>query len=505
MARVRLPGSWTTVGNLDATARGAVDATGRVAVDGCGWVLDWWIGAEDRWHQPSREAAVRQQLVGASPVVETRVRIPSGDAVARTYGARGPRGEDLLVLEVENDSQAPVALALVVSPHEHGHLTDLALAGTAIHVDGTVLHVARSPGRIALSTAADERDAGEVVLAGDAEPVRRAEVSCAHGQAQGVLLFPLAHRATLRTAIVLDGATRAIDPATLPTARQVASGWATHSRGGSRIEVPDRRLREAVAASARFLLLEGERAPVAEALDLLGFADEAWTRLQAVDLLDEPGASLSAIATHWSLRPDPAFARAVVPSVAALVPALGQARSDGDAARGRAALPALAALLDHAGEPRAAQDVRAIPTGPPPPPPSLDDLVDAVAPADRAALIRAVRAHLVDDAGDGLALSPVVPEPWLGQGWEVHDLPTAFGRLSFAIRWHGDRPALLWELMAHPGSGPVRLTTPGLDPAWSSTEAAGEALLGPVPVPDRPSRRRGLSIPVTIEPIRRRA
>ena len=52
------------------------------------------------------------------------------------------------------------------------------------------------------------------------------------------------------------------------------------------------------------------------------------------------------------------------------------------------------------------------------------------------------------EVDDGLALSPGVPDAWLGQGWEVHDLPTAEGRLSYAIRWHGDRPALLWELRA---------------------------------------------------------
>jgi len=42
------------------------------------------------------------------------------------------------------------------------------------------------------------------------------------------------------------------------------------------------------------------------------------------------------------------------------------------------------------------------------------------------------------------------------------------------VRWHGDRPALLWE--APPGA---RVTAPGLDPTWSSDAASGEVLLGP--------------------------
>jgi hypothetical protein len=101
--------------------------------------------------------------------------------------------------------------------------------------------------------------------------------------------------------------------------------------------------------------------------------------------------------------------------------------------------------------------------------------------ATAVALLGFVRDLLVrEDGAGGLALSSLVPEAWLGQGWEVHDAPTAAGRLSYAVRWHGDRPAILWDLDRHPGTGPVRLTAPGLDPTWSTTEARGEALLAPV-------------------------
>ncbi len=82
-------------------------------------------------------------------------------------------------------------------------------------------------------------------------------------------------------------------------------------------------------------------------------------------------------------------------------------------------------------------------------------------------------------------LSGHVSDSWLGQGWEVHDLPTGSGRLSYAVRWHGDRPALLWELEPWPGEPPVELTIPGLDPTWSSTQPSGEALLAPVAIPER--------------------
>jgi hypothetical protein len=96
-----------------------------------------------------------------------------------------------------------------------------------------------------------------------------------------------------------------------------------------------------------------------------------------------------------------------------------------------------------------------------------------------AELLRVVRRLLVCEEEGGLVLCPVVPEGWRGQGLEVHDVPTTWGSLSFAVRWHGSRPALLWEVE---GSGPVRLRAPGLDPAWSSSERRGDALLAAPPV-----------------------
>lgn len=75
-----------------------------------------------------------------------------------------------------------------------------------------------------------------------------------------------------------------------------------------------------------------------------------------------------------------------------------------------------------------------------------------------------------------LDLLPWLPPEWRGQALEVHGLPTAAGRLSFALRWHGTRPALLWELA---GEGPdVALGSSGLDPDWSAGGRRGEALLG---------------------------
>jgi hypothetical protein len=121
-----------------------------------------------------------------------------------------------------------------------------------------------------------------------------------------------------------------------------------------------------------------------------------------------------------------------------------------------------------------------------------------------ARLLDAVRTLLVDDlpplsgqesatSADsrpgvrcGLRLLSVFPPSWYGLPLELHDAPTSHGRLSYALRWHGTRPALLWELDSPGDAGPVRITVPGLDPAWSTTASRGEALLAEVnhPGPD---------------------
>jgi len=101
-----------------------------------------------------------------------------------------------------------------------------------------------------------------------------------------------------------------------------------------------------------------------------------------------------------------------------------------------------------------------------------------VATAHFVHLVRSILVH--EPIGDGPALSilAVMPDDWLGQGIEVHEAPTLHGLLSFAIRWHGDRPALLWELVPHEeGDCQVSIRVPGLDATWSTTELRGEALL----------------------------
>jgi hypothetical protein len=104
------------------------------------------------------------------------------------------------------------------------------------------------------------------------------------------------------------------------------------------------------------------------------------------------------------------------------------------------------------------------------------DFADAGSPG---AQLVALRAALVRDGGPGLELLPAPRAEWRGRDLEVHAAPTRHGTVGFALRWHGDRPALLWEVA---GARPdLVISAPGLDPGWSTTRHSGEALLDPPP------------------------
>jgi hypothetical protein len=677
--------NWTAVGNLDSPWEAIVDPRGLVTPWFDGWSLDWWIGADDRWHLPSREVAVRQRLIGASPVVETAMSIPSGDAVQRVYAVRRSSAEgggELVVVEIENASPVPVALALAVRPYTPEGLSVIEridLRGGTVAVDGRVaMLLPRPPRRVAGSTFR-EGDSAETVLAGGAAERWRGPVRDRAGLAQAAFVYPLAHGATFRAVIPLvaeartrrDGLThrRLIQapgfPEVVPPAEAVAKGWQVQSDRGMRLVLPDDRLADAVAASRRFLLLlhDGpeitpgpatyhrfwfrDAAYMLDALGVYGHHDEvarvltSYPERQRTDGFffsqrhewDANGAALEALARHWRLTRDARMVEDMVgpiakgvhwiqrkrhagrgrggdPSVIGLLPAGVSAEHLGpfdhyywDDFWGVAGLRAGGELLRGVDQPDAADDAErfaaamwadveasltrtaerlgtpAMPAGPgrrldsgaigslvacaPLGLMAADDprvaatadvirerhtladgralyqaighsglgtyltmqlaavelragdrrcldrlawLLDVATPTwtwpeaihprleggcmgdghhgwASAELLRFVRDLLVREVDGGVALASLVPDGWFGQGWEVHDAPTAHGTVSYAVRWHGDRVALLWQVEAHAGVGPVRLTAPGLDPSWTTTEPRGEALLGPVPVP----------------------
>jgi len=95
-------------------------------------------------------------------------------------------------------------------------------------------------------------------------------------------------------------------------------------------------------------------------------------------------------------------------------------------------------------------------------------------PAD--GLLVATRDALVRESRRAVDVLPGFRVAWLGQSVAAHDIPTRAGLCSFALRWHGARPALLWDM---PPGTTVR--APALDPAWSSNEPVGDTLLAEPP------------------------
>ncbi|MDP9442805.1 MAG: capsular biosynthesis protein, partial [Actinomycetota bacterium] len=146
--------NWTAVGTVASTRKGIVDPHGLLTPWYDGWSLDWWIGAEDRWHFPSRETAVRQSAVEDTPVVETVMRVPGGDAAQRVYAVPGE--DPLAVVEITNRSRVPFAVALAVRPYNPEGLAiveRITLHDRCVSVDGRpALFLPKSPSAAVGST-----------------------------------------------------------------------------------------------------------------------------------------------------------------------------------------------------------------------------------------------------------------------------------------------------------------------------------------------------------------
>jgi hypothetical protein len=401
------------VGNLsrpEATAPpGAlVDEHGLVSPEGLGWVLDWRIGADDRWRMPQRETAVRQSLVDEMPVACTAMRVPGGDAVSHAYGL--PDAGGLVVIEITNASPAPFVIALVVRGAR-----SVALVDTTVVIDRRAgLLLPRVPSRWSV-TRGGSTDVE--VCGGSAREGPFPATRDRAGRVEAAFLLPVPHRASVRAAVAAGAESSPVDLRGLPGPDDAVRGWQAQLARGMRIDVPDPRATRAITAARAQVVLAAQASRCS-------------------------GATLTAL-EDWGF--DDEFE-------AAWRHAGGRARR---AARSRPARPPRADELDmllaHAHAP-----------GP----------LAAVA----AELLVCMRGLVVWEAPDGLlVLLAELPPEWRGRPIEVHGAPTRAGRLSYAVRWHGDRPALLWS--APPG---VRLCAPGLDADWSSDEQRGEALLASV-------------------------
>jgi hypothetical protein len=502
------------VGTIGSPRRAQVDGSGRLTLN-VGTVdeivIGWWIGAEDRWYVPEREITIRQTLVQGSPVVMTSVRIPGGDATHTVFGAlQGPR--ELAVVDVADRARAPFVCALTFSGPGCRRVS---VEGNVVRVDGFALvTLPRPPMRTA--TAADLVSLEALVFGGGASEGIGSLADASGGDA-AALLVPVSQGSQIRFAVLL-GASSAValngTPvlSSLPDVHTAASGWGVHVARGPRLTVPDREVGARVQAAVGGALLAAEpaigdralptltAAVLARSFDRIGLLAEAGALLEDLGkrqsrkgLIDDDALTtahaLDAIALHAQLSRDPVFASTFVPVAAAGVEALVKIVRKGNGPKellgGVGRLGRLFALT---GDDRAAQQVRELsarfsvsellPAVPLPPlPPSsaggsfvpeehlrLADFIEEA--ADAVASVRA------DDSVD---LFPRFDPAWRGSSFDVRHVAVPGGRLSAAVRWHGARAALLWEV---DGLSDVTITCRSIDPQWSATGRGADALLG---------------------------
>jgi hypothetical protein len=376
-----------TTGVLGGTFRADVTTAGTVVPWDGSPALAWHVAADDRWHSPADEVAVRQVRTGGAPVFETRLRIPGGDAVQRIWSVADGGGRTLV--EVVNESPLPIAVALT----RRDVLT------------------ARPPADI---------------------PIEGIELPAS------TVVLPIGHRSSVTIALDHARPSSGQLPAGLPTADATARGWVGRSEAASRVVLPDERAAEQLVTARAEILLAG---PPALADDPAGLVLALYETFRLGELRD---AALDDAVTD----------------VAAAVHALSR-RSGWDV---EAALAAAGALLVGAGEDLAARDVARIRAGRRPSP--------AIAP-DEADGVRSIAAIERRLAADGVLLPDGMPEAWLGQGFEAHGIPVGpASRLSYAVRWHGEHAAVLWDVEGEP----LPLTAPAVDPSWRSDAASGDAL-----------------------------
>ena len=406
---------------------GGVNAWGDVFVDGKER-LRWFVAADDRWYRPSRETTVRQREISGVPVIETRIKVPGGDAVQRVYGVADFGGA--IVVEVFNDSSLPFAVAF---------------------------------------------DRGDIAAMREPSPTGVQGIDLPVGS----VVFPVGHHATLRVAILIGDLERNLERKisaqeleSLPSFEQVERGWLAALRVASRVDVPEASWESILTKQRCKLLLAGDGGATGDGESGRDddFVDLILDRAERVKLGDK--------ADQW------------VDEVAVATESVIRRCAKNRNAKwfDERAIVLASMVLNRAGEKRGQKDIAqawsrvvsdAVGSG------DFGSVlgVDAEVGRDQIANFSGVRqiawveSQLVAQRHDGvIEICPRgIDATWLGANFECHRLVASAEHLiSFAVRWHGEKPALLWEI---DGPAGARVAASAVDGTFSSVEMRGETLL----------------------------
>ena len=394
------------VGVRGAQWRGEVTPWGDVLVDG-EIRLRWFIAADDRWYEPARETTVRQRQVSGVPVIETRLKVPGGDAVQRVYGVANFGG--VIVVEIYNDSSLPFAVAF-----DRGDISTMR-APSPTGVQGIDLP-------------------------------------------SGSVVFPVGHHATMRAAIRVGSADKILGQLSaselegLPSYEQVERGWLAALQTSSRVDLPELSW-STLLTQKRCEILLGQPLVFDRQTDEVEFILDIAERVRLCDK-----------AAQW--------ASDVAVAAEKIIKRCAQNRVvqwDEDRA-----ILAAGLVLDRAGESRGRDDVARV----------WSRLAEPGVSRELSALSKSssrgpawIESQLVALRRNGtIDICPRgIDESWLGVNFECHKLmATPQHVISYAVRWHGERPALLWDIDGPTG---LRVVASAIDPSFSSTDIRCEALL----------------------------
>lgn len=406
-----------------ADDRRAIGIVGRPIV---GWVnshggvnfadgsanLDWFVAADDRWYDPSREVAVRQNDEHGLPVVTTRLRVPGGDIVHTAWCVAGPDARPIVVVDILNDSPMPVAVAL--------SRTDLSVSRPV---------AARG--------------------AESAWPAPGLDLP------EAPTVMPIGHRASIRVCVGRD-----LDLSKMPERDAVVRGWTTMCEQSSRFVLPDQ-------VGGRLLTDRIDRAKSDIILNLRD-NDAPWRDADALARW-----LLARFHAHrmgaGSTEPDDVAAaveRIIARSKRSGLDCVRSAAVRSGAIWLSSESPRVVDDIDRLASRKLGQSAHDIFTSP---------RIEVRSDTDGPELITAVEDSLaVWMGGDVLSLcSDGVSSERLGSSFEAHGLAAPGStKVSLAVRWHGANAAVLWQI---DGDRRFTLTS-GVDRDWSNAMAAGDAL-----------------------------
>ena len=539
------------IGSISAGDIHNVSPSGQIGPLGSEYILHWGVRADDRWHIARDEKAIRQGIAEDGVSIETRLRVSGGDIVHRA-SSTPYKGKSLVVIEIENETPIPVALALFTSGSATWKCEEKTLTRDLI----PIISASKAVGHCLIATSEDELLERLRSEEGQEEIER---LNSGKGS-QVAVVFPLPHSATLRLVFSGDNDGDSLpSPDDLPNLEGIANGWGVHLEQGSTAVLEDERLERILFSARRHLLVGCEQdlnspywlqgspsytpALAVVSMSLWGHSEAASRLLK--QLIDQYQVSsfqhhereylsyllwacseftllhgnheVSVPSLQWASeqvgnflssiprrgirrRSDHSFLRLGVESSISI---LQRSAQDEEAHRLQDVLPKIyrsnsiseysASLpnallnLDQAAKPLSkclldylgASDnsdllnriiAKATPSG------AFSSGERFQDPFASALFLIFLRRFLLSQPQKNVstvALFPSYNPRWFNVPVEVSNMPTSNGGIGYAVRWHGDRPALLWEGNF---SSEVSFISPEFDPNWESRETQGEAL-----------------------------